>query len=400
MTDDYNKRPIVLSAKNVRKDFHLPHEKNSSLKSAIVNVFKKKDKEVDTQHALRGVSFDIHEGEFFGILGRNGSGKSTLLKILAEIYQPTKGMVSHTGKLVPFIELGVGFNPELTGRENVYLNGALLGFSEREIDERYEEIVAFAELEEFMDQKLKNYSSGMQVRLAFSVATRAEADILLVDEVLAVGDADFQRKCFDFFKSLKRTGKTVIFVTHSMDAVREYCDRAILINEGLITHEDNADKVADEYLKLFNAGDDVSSEDRESNRWGNFEVKIDTFSVEVTAKKILINATLQSKGSGSEDVVFGYRFLSPDGDLVMGGSNMNAKNAEKIQITPYSRQTISYEIENVLGAGVYDVSATARSTDSVTVYDAWDNITRIKVSKTESHYPVVAPATIVTDKGE
>lgn len=241
---------VAISVRDVSKEFKLPHEANNSLKSLIVHPFRKRGT-IERQRALKNISFEVEKGEFFGILGRNGSGKSTLLKILAEIYQPTRGGVELQGKLVPFIELGVGFNPELTGKENVYLNGALLGFSKKEIDSKYKDIVEFAELHDFMDQKLKNYSSGMQVRLAFSVATRAEADILLIDEVLAVGDANFQKKCFDYFRSLKTAGKTVVFVTHDMHAVREYCDRAILVEGGLIVTEGKADKVADEYLKLF-----------------------------------------------------------------------------------------------------------------------------------------------------
>lgn len=241
---------VAVSVENVSKEFRLPHEMNNSLKSLIIHPFRKRST-VERRQTIKDISFNIKEGEFFGILGRNGSGKSTLLKMLAGIYQPTKGEVKLHGKLVPFIELGVGFNPELTGRENVYLNGALLGFSKREIDARYEDIVEFAELRDFMDQKLKNYSSGMQVRLAFSVATRAEADILLIDEVLAVGDAEFQRKCFDYFKSLKKRGITVVFVTHDMNAVKEYCDRAILVEGGVITHEGKAASVAKEYTKLF-----------------------------------------------------------------------------------------------------------------------------------------------------
>ena len=208
---------IAISVKNVSKNFRLPHEKADSIKSVFVNPFNKNRKKFEVQHALRDISFDIPKGEFFGIVGRNGSGKSTLLKIIAGIYQPNKGSVTVNGRLVPFIELGVGFNPELTGRENVYLNGALMGFSEKEVDAKYKAIVDFAELERFMDQKLKNYSSSMQVRLAFSVATvLAESDVLLIDEVLAVGDADFQRKCFEYFKKLKKDKKTVIFVSHDM----------------------------------------------------------------------------------------------------------------------------------------------------------------------------------------
>lgn len=240
----------VVIANNVVKDFAYTHEISNSLKSVIVHPFRAK-KPLNKHHALKGVSFEVKKGEFFGIVGRNGSGKSTLLKILAGIYQTTSGGVHVKGKLVPFIELGVGFNPELTGRENVYLNGALLGFSKKEIDSRYDDIVRFAELEDFMEQRLKNYSSGMQVRLAFSVATRAEADILLIDEVLAVGDADFQRKCFDYFKALKKSGVTVIFVTHDMHAVKEYCDRVILVEGGVIKSEGAAEEVSKDYTRLF-----------------------------------------------------------------------------------------------------------------------------------------------------
>ena len=183
-------------------------------------------------------------------MGRNGSGKSTLLKILAGIYYPSKGRILINGTLVPFIELGVGFNPELTGRENVYLNGALLGFSNKEMDAMYEDIWRFAELEQFQDQKLKNYSSGMQVRLAFSIAIRAKGDILVLDEVLAVGDAAFQQKCNDYFASLKGN-QTVILVTHSMENVRKFCDRAILIEDGRIIDDGDPKKIAEEYLNLF-----------------------------------------------------------------------------------------------------------------------------------------------------
>jgi len=260
---------IVVSVKNIAKDFYLPHEKSSrSLKSNIVNVFKKKDKEIDTQHALRDISFDIKKGEFFGIVGRNGSGKSTLLKILAGIYQPTKGKIKTKGKIVTFIELGVGFNPELSGRENVYLNGALLGFSREEIEAKYDEIVQFAELEDFMEQKLKNYSSGMQVRLAFSVAIKAEGDILVLDEVLAVGDEAFQRKCDDFFKQMKKDEKkTIILVTHNMESVKRYCDKAALIENGYIKKLGVASDVADQYsVDNFGSSKNLENAVHDENR--------------------------------------------------------------------------------------------------------------------------------------
>lgn len=223
-------QPAVI-VKHLNKSFKLPHEQHSGIKQLLINVLKGK-KGYEIQHVLHDISFEIKKGEFFGIVGRNGSGKSTLLKLLAGIYVPNSGLVRVNGSLTPFIELGVGFNPELTGRENVFLNGALLGFSKSEMDLMYDTIVEFAELEKFMDQKLKNYSSGMQVRLAFSIAIRAKSDVLLVDEVLAVGDAAFQSKCFDYFYELKKSDTTVIFVSHDQGSLERFCDRCILLDKG------------------------------------------------------------------------------------------------------------------------------------------------------------------------
>ena len=248
--DSYKKEPVVISVKNLHKSFKLPTERAWGLKQAIFNRLRGV-KGYKIQKVLDDISFDVHKNEFIGIVGRNGSGKSTLLKTLAKIYFPEKGSVTINGTLVPFIELGVGFNPELSGRENIYLNGALLGFSNKEMDAMYDEIVDFAELREFMDQKLKNYSSGMQVRLAFSIAIRAKGDILLLDEVLAVGDAAFQQKCNDYFAHTKGN-QTVVLVTHSMANVRKYCTRAILIENGKIALEGDPDTVAKAYTNLWN----------------------------------------------------------------------------------------------------------------------------------------------------
>ena len=237
---------IAVKIDHVSKFFRLPTEATQSLRTSLVNRFKG-IKGYKEQHVLKDISFEVEKGDFFGIVGRNGSGKSTLLKIISEIYVPEKGMVTIDGKLVSFIELGVGFNPELTGRENVYMNGAMLGFSTEEIDTMYDDIVEFAELEEFMNQKLKNYSSGMQVRLAFSVAIKAQGDILILDEVLAVGDEAFQRKCNDYFMERKKSGKTTILVTHDMNAVKKYCNKAVLIEDGLIKVVGAPDDVANQY---------------------------------------------------------------------------------------------------------------------------------------------------------
>lgn len=227
-----DKKEAVISVRNLHKEFTLPQHKNTTFKQTVVNIVKKNNKV--TQKVLDGISFEINKGDFFGIVGRNGSGKSTLLKLIAGVYTPTSGQITINGELTPFIELGVGFSPELSGRDNVYLNGALLGFNRKQMNAMYDEIVAFAELEPFMEQKLKNFSSGMQVRLAFSIAIKAENDILMFDEVLAVGDANFQEKCLNQFNKYKLEGKTIVLVTHSMPIVSEFCNRAALLNYGEI----------------------------------------------------------------------------------------------------------------------------------------------------------------------
>jgi len=221
----------IVEISELTKSFKIPLEASSGVKQQLINILKgRKGYRVFTP--LKDISFTINEGDFFGIVGRNGSGKSTLLKTIAGIYTSNSGNVKVHGSLVPFIELGVGFNPELTGRENIFLNGALLGFSHEEMESMYRAIVEFAELEDFMEERLKNYSSGMQVRLAFSIAIRAHADILLLDEVLAVGDEAFQKKCYSYFDKLKREKRTVILVTHDMAAVERFCTKAVFIEDG------------------------------------------------------------------------------------------------------------------------------------------------------------------------
>jgi ABC-type polysaccharide/polyol phosphate transport system ATPase subunit len=222
--------------------------------------------------ALDGISFDIHQGEFFGIVGRNGSGKSTLLKLLASIYRADAGTIRMAGRLAPFIELGVGFNMDLTARENVVLNGVMMGLTPQQTRDRLGAVIEFAELEEFVDLKLKNYSSGMLIRLAFSVMLQADADVLLIDEVLAVGDAAFQQKCADAFHSMKAAGKTIVLVTHEMSTVEGYCHRAMLIDGGQIKHIGDPGEIGREYLQLnFERG---NPDDHEASKEGSEEVRL------------------------------------------------------------------------------------------------------------------------------
>jgi len=237
---------IAVKVEGVSKVFKIPHERHTSLKSAALNLFNKREFEIF--NALKDVSFEVNKGEFLGIIGKNGSGKSTLLKILAGIYVPDAGKITINGKLSPFLELGVGFNPALTGRENIFLGGTILGLTRKQVEEKYDDIVKFSELEEFIDMKLKNYSSGMHVRLAFALSINVHAEILLMDEVLSVGDSNFQQKCIDKFEEYKRDGKTVLLVTHDIGAVRQYCDRAILLRKGKVVCVDTAEKVADKYI--------------------------------------------------------------------------------------------------------------------------------------------------------
>lgn len=247
MKDNNQKNENAIVVSNVSKHFIIPHEKESTLKGAFVNVLKKNNSEVFD--ALKDISFEIKKGEFFGIIGRNGSGKSTLLKILAGIYATDTGSVHIDGRISPFLELGIGFNPELSGRDNIYLNGTVLGLTKKQIDKKFDSIVAFSELERFIDQKLKNYSSGMSVRLAFSVAIHANRDILLMDEVLAVGDINFQQKCLSKFEEYKKEGKTIILVSHDIGAIEKYCDRAMLIQDGIIKMIGDAKEVGEEYKR-------------------------------------------------------------------------------------------------------------------------------------------------------
>lgn len=393
---------IAIRVDDVSKDFRLPHEKVGSLKSLVVNLFGRQ-KSFETQHALRNVSFEIKKGEFFGVVGRNGSGKSTLLKILAGIYQPTRGKVTVRGKLVPFIELGVGFNPELTGRENVYLNGALLGFSKKEIDIQYNDIVAFAELERFMDQKLKNYSSGMQVRLAFSVATRANADILLVDEVLAVGDADFQKKCFSYFRQLKKKKKTVVFVSHDMNAIREYCDKTVLIEKGRVACMGKPDDVAKKYTRLFIPEQLTEGRDKrevaEDGKWGLGAVNMSAINLKRSLltqedKELVVIINVVAEENQTQGLVPGIVIKNEAGQGICGTNSMILKQP-KLKLYKGQKVTLEWRVPNIFNEGKYVIEPAIVRAMDMEVCQWWDSAATFEVINEEKTPYFVAPKIIL-----
>lgn len=327
---------VAIKVSGVSKAFKLPHEKKTSVKSLFVGMLQR-HKNFEIQQALNNIDFNIQKGEFFGVIGRNGSGKSTLLKLLAGIYTPDKGHIEVNGKLTPFIELGVGFNPELTGRENVFLNGALLGFNRKEMEVMYDEIVDFAELHKFMDQKLKNYSSGMQVRLAFSIAVRAKSEILLLDEVLAVGDISFQEKCFNYFKEIKKEKQTVVFVSHDFSSVEKFCDRVAVIDQSRLVDIGPPEKMV-AILSTIMGSDQTTKEDlkRVSNEEGTGEVAIQSFSLRAkdgsTAKaiasgdEITVNASYKSKLPSGTKVIVGVSINDSEGQVIYGPNTSERKS--------------------------------------------------------------------------
>lgn len=353
----------ALEVKNVSKSFRLPTEQASGIKQAFVN-WTKGIKGYKEQHVLKDISFKVEKGDFFGIVGRNGSGKSTLLKIISQIYTPDSGEVKVNGTLIPFIELGVGFNPELTGRENVYLNGALLGFSHEEISVMYDDIVEFAELEEFMDQKLKNYSSGMQVRLAFSIAIKAQGDILVLDEVLAVGDEAFQRKCFDYFAELKKKKKTVILVTHSMEQVQRFCNKAILVDKGSDLTIGTPLDIANIYRRL----NLPESTDTGENNVNNKLIKIESHFENKNDEKLCFDFNF-IVNKEIKDYVITFVINHNDSAMVYRWTS-----DEEIEEKLTGNKKLSFEIENIFPNGKFSVQIGIKSRDRSKIYALYDNI--------------------------
>jgi ABC-type polysaccharide/polyol phosphate transport system ATPase subunit len=357
--------PVAIEAREIEKSFRIPVHRIDSFKERIVHPLARP--EYRTLHALRKISFDVHRGEFFGIVGRNGSGKSTLLKILASIYRADAGSIRMAGRPAPFIELGVGFNLELSARENVILNGVMMGLSQREAGRRLDAVLDFAELEEFVDLKLKNYSSGMLVRLAFSVMIQAEADILLIDEVLAVGDAAFRQKCRDVFREMRASDRTVVLVTHDMTAVQSYCHRAMLLDDGEVRHLGDPEETGRRYLRMNFAKRRITiGGDREvslvpdilarvSDAWLENESGERIENVEVD-EPIRLRARIEAR----QDLVapaFGVQVNNADGVEVFGLDGELGAGDDGMTLHVGQEATIGANIENPLRPGRYTVIA-------------------------------------------
>jgi ABC-type polysaccharide/polyol phosphate transport system ATPase subunit len=377
---------------DVTKRFRIPLDRSSTLKHRIVHL-----RSASRYHeffALRDVNLEVQAGEFVGIIGPNGCGKSTLLKLLSRIYVPTSGTVEVHDRVSPFLELGVGFNPELSARENVFVNGALLGLSRAELHDRLDTIIDFAELRDFVDQKLKNFSSGMQVRLAFSVAIQANAPILLMDEVLAVGDARFQEKCFEVFWRYKRQGKTVVLVTHDLAAVEDYCDRAVLIDHGRVIADAGASEVTGVYRRMIDASfkqdapaTPVAAADE--SRVGTQEVSIE----EVRLLDGDGHPTPSVHSGGALAVEVDFRATSDVGAIVcgidlhradglhLGGSSTRAGGLTVSAPKPGDTARATFVVDHLpLRAGSYLVSASLADAHTQHVYDERRMAYRLRVT--------------------
>ncbi len=373
------------------KSFKLPHERNNSLKSKLINF--KRGRSFEVQKALDDISFEVKPGEFFGIIGRNGSGKSTLLKLLAGIYEPTSGKIEVNGKLTPFIELGVGFNPELTGRENVFLNGALLGFTRKQMAAMYDDIVSFAELERFMDQKLKNYSSGMHVRLAFSIAIQAKSDILLIDEVLAVGDLAFQEKCYKFFEDIKKSETTVVFISHDGSAIERFCDRVAIVDKGELVAIGKPRDMVLKYGAIIAGeqyGSDKEGSARHQGSGATVITKAQIFDSNDKSSASLkfgepfsIEVHYELRGDPIEKAVFGIDVIDDQGISILGPNTMAIKDKDII-IKQDGRVRVHFP-SNPLSPKTYTVAAGIFNHNASFAYDLVERVTTFKIIGKAQH---------------
>jgi ABC-2 type transport system ATP-binding protein len=379
----------AINVDNVSKRFRLYHERNQSLKAAFMRGRRAKYEEF---WALRDVSLEVPQGETFGLIGENGSGKTTLLKCMAKILRPDKGAIATQGKISALLELGAGFHPELSGKENVFLNGSILGLSKRQLTDRFDEIVEFAGLEHFIDTPVKNYSSGMYVRLGFSVAINVDPDILLIDEVLAVGDAEFQRKCLEKFDELRTKGKTIVIVSHALESVRNLCDNAVWLEHGNLRRIGPANKVIDEYLTESHT-DRVSDGDL-GTRWGSGEARLERVELldgsSQPVKRIRTGdpMTIRYHYQADETIrapVFGLAIWALDGVRVTGPATRDGGLVPET-LPAGAKGYIDLRIDRLLLLpGTYDVSASLHNNAGTHVWDMRHKVCRFDVEFGEPH---------------
>jgi ABC-type polysaccharide/polyol phosphate transport system ATPase subunit len=373
----------AITVDDVSKQYRLYHERNQSLKAAIMRRARVKYEEF---WALRDVSFDVPEGATFALIGENGSGKSTLLKCMAHILRPEKGRIRTRGKISALLELGAGFHPELTGRENIFLNGSILGMSKKQLNQRFDEIVGFAGLEHFIDTPVKNYSSGMYVRLGFSVAINVDPEILLIDEVLAVGDAEFQRKCLEKFDDFRAAGKTIVIVSHALESVRNLCDTATWLEHGLVRRIGTASEVIDEYLTESHS--DRAADGAHGTRWGSGEGRLEKVELldvsEQPVKRVRTGDSVVLRFHYKIDEaipqpVFGLAIYTLDGVRVTGPSTRDGGLVPD-QIDAGSEGFVDLRIDNLLLlAGTYDISASLHNSAGTHVWDMRHRVLRFDV---------------------
>jgi ABC-2 type transport system ATP-binding protein len=374
---------IAVSVDDVWKSFRLYHERNQYLKAAMIRGRRARFEEF---WALKGVSFDVHYGETFGIIGSNGSGKSTMLKCLAGILFPEKGSVTSHGRLAALLELGAGFHPELTGVENIYLNGAILGMSKKEIGRRFDDIVSFAGLEQFIDTPVKNYSSGMTIRLGFAIAANVEPEILLIDEVLSVGDESFQRRCMEKIEQFRKDGRTIVFVSHGLAQVEQLCERAAWIEYGELKMLGNAVEVVQTYTG--SSHDARVEPDEIGARWGSGEVQINSV-VLLDAQRTHVQvvrsgepATVRIEYTAHtlvQDIVIGVSIHHLHGQLMVGtNTRRHGVTIDRVQ----GSSSVEFRLDRFpLLEGVYDLTANVTDSTEVHPYDFWDKRVRFEVDQ-------------------
>jgi ABC-2 type transport system ATP-binding protein len=357
------RRPVAVEVRGLEKTFRIPTQRVDTLKERAASLFR--HREYRRLEALRGIDFEVFEGEFFGVVGRNGSGKSTLLKLLASIYRADAGRIRVAGNIAPCIELGVGFNHELNAYDNVVLNGVMMGLTPQEARARFDDVIEFAGLGDYTELKLKNYSSGMLVRLGFSLMTQVDAEVLLVDEVLAVGDAAFQQKCFDAFAKHHAQGKTIILVTHDMPVIEAHCDRAILLEGGKIERAGDPAEVARRYMELNFPDSGAAARPEDVGVEGGAkralitDVRLTNEAGSVTtsfgqAEPVVIEMTVEAKAR-LERPVFGFQILNADGNLIFAPQPHPLTDDEG-PLEAGRRVRVRARIENPLAAGHYFVN--------------------------------------------